>query len=472
MRLDDDFHDDYQDDYDDYYDSYKKKQNKTLLNTFWATVFVALLVVVCVISFNKDNKPANNNSNQHANENASDTSINDLLTGSTLRAEDLDFWDDYPDKSNYANNDSNAVSVDNLFESASENEVEEDDPSSDGRHTLITYKDGKEEWVEINPYVKLNDYDYNNLVFKSPFMKYYIANRNESYIGVDLSKTNEYVDFKAMKKAGVSFVMLRLGQRGYESGELSLDDNFIDNFTRAKEAGLDIGLYFYSQAVNKDEAVDEAEFVINTIEAELMPEDYLDRKKLKKALEDDSSLAANEEDSLSPFDYERLNYSVSEDSISDNSISDNLVSENSVSNNSASNNSVSANSPISDELKNELVSLSGVNYPICFVMDESNFDKSRASELSQMARTNIAMAFMDEIENYGFASMLYGNKEWLIKKYSIATLEGYDIWLDEVAEMPSYPYRFKMWKYAHDGKIDGISGDVDITISFEDYSVR
>ena len=49
----------------------------------------------------------------------------------------------------------------------------------------------------------------------------------------------DYVDFDRLKSSGVDFVMLRLGQRGYASGEMSLDENFLDNYARAREAGSD-----------------------------------------------------------------------------------------------------------------------------------------------------------------------------------------------------------------------------------------
>ena len=60
--------------------------------------------------------------------------------------------------------------------------------------------------------------------------------------------------------------MIRLGYRGYTEGEIGLDPYFLRNIEGAQAAGLDVGVYFFSQAITKDEAVEEAKFVLNWIE--------------------------------------------------------------------------------------------------------------------------------------------------------------------------------------------------------------
>ncbi len=82
---------------------------------------------------------------------------------------------------------------------------------------------------------------------------------------MDISKYQDYVDFVKVKKAGIDFVMLRAGARGYGSGQLILDEYFSDNLKRATDAGLDVGVYFYSQAVSQDEAIEEANMVIENL---------------------------------------------------------------------------------------------------------------------------------------------------------------------------------------------------------------
>lgn len=105
----------------------------------------------------------------------------------------------------------------------------------------------------------------------SPFVK---ANYNQparmtSYSvehGLDLSVHNGTIDFKKVKSAGVDFVILRAGYRGYgKSGSLSPDSRFTTYYADAKAAGLKIGVYFYSQAISEAEAIAEANYTANLI---------------------------------------------------------------------------------------------------------------------------------------------------------------------------------------------------------------
>ncbi len=86
-----------------------------------------------------------------------------------------------------------------------------------------------------------------------------------SKIVVDLSSFQENIDFAALKNAGVYGVCLRTGFRGYGSGALVEDDNFKTFYKDAKKAGLKIGVYFYSQAISEEEAIEEADYVLELI---------------------------------------------------------------------------------------------------------------------------------------------------------------------------------------------------------------
>lgn len=178
----------------------------------------------------------------------------ELISGSKRTAQDLDFWDLYPAEETEAPSET------------VKQETEETDPAKDGKHTLIIQPDGTEEWTAINPYLKLNTYDYAGLVYSGGIMKYYENSEQKSFFGVDVSKYNNFVDYNKLKKAGINFVMIRLGARGYGSGQLVMDDNFHDNMKGALDAGLNAGVYFFSQAVTEAEAIEEAEFVIASLE--------------------------------------------------------------------------------------------------------------------------------------------------------------------------------------------------------------
>lgn len=87
----------------------------------------------------------------------------------------------------------------------------------------------------------------------------------ESVTGIDVSEFQGQIDWDAVKEDGVEFVMIRLGFRGSETGELVLDSMFKENLKGAKRAGLDIGVYFFSQAITPEEAIEEARFVMKHI---------------------------------------------------------------------------------------------------------------------------------------------------------------------------------------------------------------
>ncbi len=97
-------------------------------------------------------------------------------------------------------------------------------------------------------------------------MTYYIDNEVASCMGIDLSEYQGNVDFNAVKNQGFDFVMLRIGGRYYsEEGGFFADANFEDYYQGAKDAGLKVGGYFFSQAKNADEGRAEALYTLDKI---------------------------------------------------------------------------------------------------------------------------------------------------------------------------------------------------------------
>ena len=80
--------------------------------------------------------------------------------------------------------------------------------------------------------------------------------------GIDVSKWQGDVDWDKVKAAGVEFVIIRAGYRGSKTGALVEDPNFLKNIRGASKAGLKVGVYFFTQAVNEVEAVEEASMVL------------------------------------------------------------------------------------------------------------------------------------------------------------------------------------------------------------------
>ncbi|MDE7224377.1 MAG: hypothetical protein K2O34_11450, partial [Acetatifactor sp.] len=90
-------------------------------------------------------------------------------------------------------------------------------------------------------------------------------------VGIDVSKWNREIDWDKVKAAGVDFVIIRAGYRGSTTGSLVVDPYFEANIKGASMAGVKVGVYFFTQAVNEVEAVEEASMVL-----ELTPEYSLD----------------------------------------------------------------------------------------------------------------------------------------------------------------------------------------------------
>lgn len=79
--------------------------------------------------------------------------------------------------------------------------------------------------------------------------------------GIDVSENNGHVDWEAVKAAGVTFAIIRLGY-----GNRHLDSLFYENVNGAKDAGLDVGVYYYSYAVNELQAEREAKFLLEILD--------------------------------------------------------------------------------------------------------------------------------------------------------------------------------------------------------------
>ena len=94
---------------------------------------------------------------------------------------------------------------------------------------------------------------------------------NGKTFGVDVSKYQKNIDWNQIKKAGVSFVIVRIGYRGYGSGALVEDSTYRRNIQGAINAGLRVGVYFYSQAINEAEAVEEASMVLSLVSGYSLP---------------------------------------------------------------------------------------------------------------------------------------------------------------------------------------------------------
>ena len=110
----------------------------------------------------------------------------------------------------------------------------------------------------------LHKYNPNSFYFENGLKKY-SGMGYKSKNGIDVSEHQGEINWRKVKDFGIEFVMIRVGYRGSSNGKIYLDKRFKENIKGAKAVGLEIGVYFYSQAVSTDEAVEEAEFVLKQI---------------------------------------------------------------------------------------------------------------------------------------------------------------------------------------------------------------
>lgn len=235
-------------------------------------------------------------------------------------------------------------------------------------------------WLEALTDVPRHTLDYDNVVAENGFKNYYIDGLKQNLTGVDVSYHQGDIDWEAVRADGVDFAMLRVGYRGYETGKLNVDERFHEYAEGALDAGLDIGVYFYSQAVDADEAKEEAEFVLEQIK-----------------------------------DYE-------------------------------------------------------IMYPVAFDWEFAGDETARTNDVSSETINECAAVFCNRIARGGYIPMIYSVKRMALMKFDLSRLAGFDFWLAEYREEPEFPYEFSMWQYASDGRVNGIEGEVDMNMSFIDYS--
>lgn len=105
-----------------------------------------------------------------------------------------------------------------------------------------------------------------------------------------------------------------------------------------------------------------------------------------------------------------------------------------------------------------------IDYPVILDFEDPSLEHMSKSQL-----TAIAKAFLDEIKNAGYYPMLYANKHWMTKLLDMNKLSEYDVWLAEWHTAPTYSGNFGIWQYSSEGRVSGISGDVDLNICYRDY---
>lgn len=131
------------------------------------------------------------------------------------------------------------------------------------KDTKLTEVSGK--FVKVIEGLPVNSYPWEYFGEKNTH-KYYNDGEIESVLGVDVSQHQKEIDWQKVSKAGIEFAMIRVGYRGYSVGAIMEDEYYIANIEGALDNGIDVGVYFFSQATSVAEALEEAEFLLERIE--------------------------------------------------------------------------------------------------------------------------------------------------------------------------------------------------------------
>ncbi|MDR1246052.1 MAG: glycoside hydrolase family 25 protein [Clostridiales Family XIII bacterium] len=141
------------------------------------------------------------------------------------------------------------------------------------RDKIIYKQGGMILYEDINPNLQKHPYDWDSLWWDERRPYYESADSDaetagepvNALFGIDVSRYQGDVNWAMAAADGVEFAIVRMGYRGYDTGKLVTDEFFDANMQGALSAGLRVGVYFFSQAVNETEAVEEAEMVLSGI---------------------------------------------------------------------------------------------------------------------------------------------------------------------------------------------------------------
>lgn len=202
-------------------------------------------------------------------------------------------------------------------------------------------------------------------------------------IGIDVSEHNKTIDFNKVKADGIDFVYVRVGYTGYTKSKFSLnfDPYYQTNIANALAAGLQVGVYWYSQALNESEASQEADMLLNAI----------------------------------------AGYNVT--------------------------------LPVVDD------------YEFAGVGDSGRLD---SANLSKDQMTANSLAFLNTVAQRGYVPCLYANKSFLENRVNASQIaQVAKIWLAHYNTVTGYAGDYEYWQFTSDGKVDGISGRVDMNVWYQ-----
>ncbi len=131
---------------------------------------------------------------------------------------------------------------------------------------IVFLQGGKYYFIPIDETVTPRRWTNDNLVFTEGSQWYdYKVGDTMARHGIDVSSFQGDIDWKKVKDAGIDFAIIRMALRGYGTGKIVDDAKFEQNIKGALANGIDVGVYFFSEAINTEEAIEEAEYCIEKL---------------------------------------------------------------------------------------------------------------------------------------------------------------------------------------------------------------
>lgn len=242
---------------------------------------------------------------------------------------------------------------------------------------IVFYNNGRYQFEPISSMIPARTYNPAGLVQNAEGeMEYVVDGQVESLKGIDLSRYQGEVDWSLVAADGVDYAMIRVGIRGYGTGEIVLDDTLDANMKGALANGINVGAYFFTQATSEAEAIEEANAVI---------------------------------EALAPYN---------------------------------------------------------VTYPVAVDVEDVNDSAARTANLTASQRTDYVIAFCETLKAAGYTPMIYGNLKSYCDMLELERLNDYEKWFAFYDTYVYFPYEITMWQYTDSGVVNGISGKVDLNITF------
>lgn len=247
-----------------------KKNNKSALALYRlftvvsgvATLVVAICILMMTADVRKDLKEKNDSiAKTVATEDGTHNDKEDS-------ANDTDSSEDLAVKEDSSNEDSNAttqVDVTDKKDDSEKGSITNPDKLTLSQIQEMDSLDIIDAFLISKTNARRNNYNHEDLVRDGDYWYYEVDDKKTTKLGVDVSSFQGEIDWDKVKESGVDFAIVRIGYRGYGTGKIVEDEYCKDNIKGAIEAGLDVGVYFFSQAINEDEAREEAEFVYDII---------------------------------------------------------------------------------------------------------------------------------------------------------------------------------------------------------------